>query len=339
MFSYRLVLRIILPVCLALILAACTGGEYRRQEKYYLVTTHTDLPFWQNAQAGLFRAAAEIGISAEMVGPTTFSPQEQKTAFDELVASDDPPAGIMVSVSDEALLTPSINAAIAKGINVITIEADAPDSNRLAYVGIDNYSVGVQSAEITAQDLRRAGTVIVYSIEGQANVEERLRGYREVFDQFPAIRIIDVVDMQGDATVAFDRTKEILGDDPFAMDAFVCLEAIACPEIADVLMRNAIKDKVVIAMDADERTLDWINRGLINATVAQRPYTMAYTGLRMLADWHRYPPAQMDKDGVVTTVPDFVDTGVALVTRENVAEYLEAQASADEENVQGTSGE
>lgn len=339
MFSYRLVLRIIMPVCLALMLTACGGGEYRLQEHYYLVTTHTDLPFWRNAQAGLFRAAAEIGVSAEMLGPTTFSPQEQKEALDELIASDDPPEGIMVSASDENLLTPSINAAIAKGINVITIEADAPESNRLSYVGIDNYSVGVQSAEITAEQLRRAGTVIVYSIAGQANVEERLRGYRDVFDEFPAIRIIDVVDMQGDATVAFDRTKEILADDPFAMDAFVCLEAIACPEIAEVLMRNAIRDKVVIAMDAGERTLDWINRGMIHATVAQRPYTMAYMGLRMLADWHRYPPNEMDRDGAVTSVPEFVDTGSALVTQENVGEYLEAQASADEENEQGTSGE
>lgn len=334
MFSYRLASRVIGLACLALLLAACGGSDYRLQEKYYLVTTHTELPFWQTAQAGLFRAAAEIGVAAEMVGPVSFSPEEQKTALDELIAGEDLPAGILVSASDAELLTPSINAAIAKGINVITINADAPNSDRLTYVGIDNYSIGMQSAEITAQELRRAGTVIVYSISGQANVEERLRGYTEVFDQFPAIRIIDVVDMQGDATVAFDRTKEILADDPFAMDAFVCLEAISCPEIADVLTRNAIRDKVVIGMDADERTLDWINRGMIKATVAQRPYSMAYVGLRLLTQMYKYPPRTMDKDSSLATLPEFVDTGAAIVTIENVGAFLEAQATADEENEQ-----
>ena len=45
------------------------------------------------------------------------------------------------------------------------------------------------------------------------------------------------------------------------MDAFVCLEAIACAEVAEVLSRNNVRDKVVIAMDAGDRTLDWIQKG------------------------------------------------------------------------------
>jgi ABC-type sugar transport system substrate-binding protein len=46
----------------------------------------------------------------------------------------------------------------------------------------------------------------------------------------------------------------------------------------------------VVGMDTDQRTLEWIQQGLIKATIAQKPFTMAYTGLRMLADLTKYPP-------------------------------------------------
>jgi len=97
-------------------------------------------------------------------------------------------------------------------------------------------------------------------------------------------------------------------------------------------MRNSIGDKVVIAMDASERTLDWISRGMIYATVAQRPYSMAYVGLRTLADLYRYPPRAMETDLSLATVPQFVDTGAGVVTRENVGPLLDAIA-ADQEGM------
>ena len=172
----------------------------------------------------------------------------------------------------------AIDQAIAAGVNVITLDSDSPTSKRLFFVGSANYDIGVESGQYTVQRLNKAGTVIVYTIEGQTNIEDRLRGYRDVFANYPAVRIIETVDIKGDPTIAFDKTKEFLAKDRTRMDAFVCLEAIACAEVAEVLSRNNIRDKVVIAMDAGDRTLDWIQKGLIHATIAQRPYTMAYVG-------------------------------------------------------------
>lgn len=322
----------VILVILTISVIGCGGSDYRLNEKYYLVTVNKELPYWQNALAGFRRAGAELGVLVEMVGPDTYSAEEQKNELDLLIAAEEPPAGILVSAADAELLTPSINAAIAKGINVITIDSDAPESNRLTFVGTDNYSIGVQTAEVTANLLKRAGTVIVFTISGQTNLEDRLRGYREVFDQFPAIRIIEEVDIRGDAVQAFDTTKEMLQKSPNRMDAFVCLEAIACPEVADVLSRNGVRDKVVIGMDISGRTLEWIQQGYIQATIAQRPYTMAYVGLRLLADMHKYPPQSPERESMLATIPQFVDTGATLVTQDNIASFLEDQAAADKEH-------
>ncbi len=62
----------------------------------------------------------------------------------------------------------------------------------------------------------------------------------------------------------------------------MCLEALAGKEVADVLDRNKVSGKTVVAMDTDEDTLKWIQKGVIAATIAQKPFTMAYYGVKML---------------------------------------------------------
>ena len=316
-------------------LVGCGGSEFRKTEAYYLVAANTRLPYWHAAKAGLLKAAAEIGVGAAMVGPETYDPAAQKEAMEDLlnVPDDKLPAGILVSAADPDLMAPVIDKAVAKGVNVVTIDADSEKSGRLFFIGTDNYSVGAQTAEVTAKHLQNAGNVIVFTIAGQSNLEARLKGARDVFAQFPAIRIVDTVDIKGEGAVAFDLTKEILAKRRRSVDAFVCLESIACPEVAEVLHRNRAKDKVVIAMDTPTRTLDWIQQGLIQATIAQKPYTMAYTGTRMLADMYKYKPAELDREGSLANVPVFVNTGATLVTSDNVERYKKDQESVAPEDI------
>ena len=105
------------------------------------------------------------------------------------------------------------------------------------------------------------------------------------------------------------------------VDAFVCLEATSGKEVADVLNRNNMQGKIVIAMDTDEQTLGWIEKGGIVATLGQKPFTMAYVGLRMIDDLHHNKPQPLGSDwtrNLRALVPSAVDTGSALIDRSNV---------------------
>ena len=75
------------------------------------------------------------------------------------------------------------------------------------------------------------------------------------------------------------------------VDAFACLEAQAGKEVATVLDNNHLAGKkVIVAMDTDDKTLDWIKKGAIAATVAQKPYTMGYVGIKLVDDYHHSEP-------------------------------------------------
>ena len=122
-----------------LTLMGCGSSPHSPEEKYYLVATNIKIPYWQKAGAGLLKAAAGMQIKAEMVGPETYDPKAQQEEFRRIVGEKVKPAGILISPGDPALLKGDIDAAIAQGIPVITIDSDAAESKRLLFIGTDNY--------------------------------------------------------------------------------------------------------------------------------------------------------------------------------------------------------
>ena len=170
-------------------------------------------------------------------GPDSYDPKAEQKAFQEAVQGK--ATGILVSVADPSLLKDDIDRAVAAGIPVITVDSDAPASKRLFFIGTDNYHAGQIGGQRLAKELNGKGNVAVFTIPEQANLKERLRGYRDALEAFPQIKITRVVDMKGDSRVAFDTATEILGQDKKEhTDAFVCLEALAGKEVATVLSQH-----------------------------------------------------------------------------------------------------
>lgn len=324
----RFVLVLAASACAAS-LAGCSS-RHSSAEHFYLVASNIKLAYWQSASAGLDKIAALYDVHAEMRGPTTFDPQGQVEEFRSVVARK--PAGILVSVSDAKLMQPEIDAAINAGIPVITIDSDAPNSRRLYFIGTNNRQAGRLGGRALVQKLGGKGNVVFYTMPGQPNLDERLSGYTDVFADSPNIHVKEVVDIRGQGTVAFDHTEQALpltGKD--RVDAFVCLEASAGKEVGEVLRRANAKDRVVIAMDVDKDTLDLVKSGVIAATIAQKPFTMAYVGVKMLDDVYHYPLPSLAKDYEVdpfAPIPAFIDTGSALVDSNNVDQFIQAQQGA-----------
>jgi len=304
-------------------------GRHDSDEKYFLVTANVQVPYWQEAKAGFMQASEQLRVQAKVVGPDTYDPKAELAAFDDAVKKK--PAGILISVTDPAVLTYGINSAIAAGIPVITMDADAPVSKRLFFVGTNNYQAGLLGGKRLAEELKDKGNVVFFTIPEQANLVERLRGYREALGRFPDIHVVRVVDMAGDPRVAFDTTGEILGKEADKVNAFVCLEAQSGREVATVLSNRSVKNKVVIAMDTDADTLDWIDKGVIAATIAQKPYTMSLVGLHMLDDLYHNKIPKLDADwskDSFAPIPAFVDTGTAVIDKSNLKTFRDAKEAA-----------
>lgn len=296
-----------------------SGPAHQATEKYFLVCANPKIPYWQEAGAGFLAAARELGVQAEVVGPETYDPQAEREELRRILARK--PAGVLVSAGNAELLTPVINAAVESGVPIVTVDADAPQSRRLFFVGTNSYEAGQMGGRLLVKLLNGKGTVVFFTIAGQENVKERLDGYRAVLDASPGIKIAAVQDMKGNASLAFDLAEEYVRKN-MVPDAFVALESLSGAEVADVLDRARIEGKVILAMDATQSTLEWIEKGRIAATIAQKPYTMGYYGLKALAEVVLRKPASLVADfrsDPRSPLPLFIDTGTLLVDRDNVA--------------------
>jgi ribose transport system substrate-binding protein len=313
--------RTVFAVLAVLTLTGCGGGaRHQPSEKYYLVCANPKIPYWQEAGAGLVKAATELNVQAELIGPDTYDAKSELAEFKRIMGNK--PAGILISPGDSAVLRPEIDAAVAAGVPVITVDSDAPQSQRLFFIGTNNYQAGQMGGGLLAKLLNGKGNVVFYTIANQKNLEERLDGYRAALAASPGIKVTQVIDMKGDARVAFDKTTELV-EKKTPVDAFVSLESLSGSEIAEVLEREKVEGKVIIAMDTAASTLGWIEKGKIAATLMQKPYTMGYYGLKTLAGIVLEKQAATGKPNASdpkALYPVFMDTGTMLVDKSNLAE-------------------
>ena len=315
---------------LALGVVFTSGCErHSKKEVFYLVGVNMALPYWQTGAKGFNQAAAKYGVTAKVVGPENYDPQAELAELQKAVAAK--PAGILITVADESVIGPAIDAAVAAGIPVITIDSDARASKRLYFIGTNNLEAGRLGGHRVVERLGGSGNVVFFSISGQPNMEERLKGFKDILGTRPNIHIVDVIDIKSDARAAFDKTQEMMAlTGPKKIDAFICLESASGKMVSDAVKRSNTADRLVLAWDVNQDTLDGIKAGTINATVAQKPYTMGYVGLRALDEIFHDPPASLSKDfsaDAFSPYPDFVDTGTSLVDQKNVDGYIASAAA------------
>ncbi|MDQ2834111.1 MAG: substrate-binding domain-containing protein [Acidobacteriota bacterium] len=311
------------------LLAGCT--YHNKSEQFYLIATNTAVPYWKMAAAGFADAGAQYGVSVDTRGPAGLNAQGEVEEFRAMVARK--PAGILVSVANSALMAPEIDAAIAAGIPVITIDSDSPESKRLYFIGTDNLEAGRLGGRRAAAQLNGKGNVVFFTNPGQPNLDERLKGYKDIFAGYPGIKIVEVFDIKSDAGSALDQAGTYLARTGAAkIDGFFCLDSRSGANVAEAFKRRNTTDRLLIAMDVDPDTLLLVGDGTIDSTISQKPYTMAFLGLKALDEIRHYPVKSMGSDYALdpySPFPAFVNTGVALVDKTNLDGVLRKQRAAN----------
>jgi ribose transport system substrate-binding protein len=309
------------------LLAGCT--RHSKSEQYYLIATNTAVPYWKSAAAGFAAAGVEYGVTVDTRGPAGLNPQAEVDEFKAMVARK--PAGILVSVANSKLMAPEIDAAIAAGIPVITIDSDAPESKRLYFIGTNNLEAGRLGGRRAASQLNGKGNVVFFTNPGQPNLDERLKGYQDIFAGYPGIKIVEVYDIKADPGTALDQAAVYLArTGPAKIDGFICLDSRSGSNVAEAFKRRSVSDRLLITMDVDTDTLQLVGDGTIDSTISQKPYTMALLGLKALDDIHHYPVKPLGGDYGLdpnSPFPAFVDTGVALIDKTNLDPLLRKQRS------------
>src|SRR5713101_7061806 len=320
----------LLPVSIfagAALIASCAKPYHEETERYVFVATNINLPYWREANAGFLDAAKTLGVKGELSGPTTYDPSAEVGMFRQIVEQN--PAGICLSAARPEIFQAEVAKAVAHGIPVICVDADVPNSKRVLYIGTDNFKAGRESLRRMAALVPGKGSIAVITIPGQRNLDDRVAGVADALKNFPALKLTKILDDKGDARSAFDQVSELIQKKE-KVNGIICLEATGGSGAAEALHRFNMEGKLpIVAFDNDPETLDWIDRGVITATITQKPYVMSYYGLKFLDDLHHNAVHQFKdwRTALAAPMPTFVDTGTVVVDKNNLKVYREALAT------------
>lgn len=258
----------------------CTPQKPDSEHRFIFVCPIVENPYWQQCIDGIADADASLGVRTEVIGPATADNFIEEMPAYMQQAIDAKPDGILVyaGVPEVADL---IELADEKGIPVVTVDADAPDTARAAYVGTDLYKMGFACGEelVSLTD----GTANVGYICTDRSMENEARVYTAFKDAVGDYYITVVAEAEGknSAEEAAECAKRLIADHP-EIDAFFVTGGDNAAGVARALEDLEKTDVTVIGLEDTEENLSHLRTGAINALFVQDPYQMGYQGIQTL---------------------------------------------------------
>lgn len=286
-------------------------------ENYVMVTFQSGIDYWKRALKGFEDAAEALNVSVEYRGATQYDVNEQITVLEQVIAKK--PAGIAVSAMDPDALNDVINKAVEAGIPIVAFDSNAPESKVFSFLGTDNYYAGVTAAHKMAELLNGAGEIGIVTHPKQLNHKERTKGFREtIAKEYPKMNIVSIQDGRGDQMTSKEVVDEMIGKFPNLKGVFAS-EANGGVGVGQSILEQQKKGEIhIISFDTDKGTLDMVDEGVISATLAQGTWKMGYWSLQYLFHLQHGLAENME---VGRSLPRYVDTGIKIVTQENVEAF------------------
>lgn len=273
-------------------------------------------------RAAALSAQGPVDVELVAVGPAAADAIEQARIMDDLIARG--VDGIAISCNDPTACVAPIDRAVAAGIPVMTWDSDSPDSQRFSFLSIDNYAAGRTAADLLARAIGGQGKVaIITGVQGALNLQQRVDGFNEQLAKaYPGIEVVRTFASNEDINLGVQGVEETMQAHPDLRGWFF---AGLWPLFADrgsmplwELASSQGKVKTV-AFDTLPLELDLLRDGYIEALIGQKYWRWGSDSVQMVYDYvvsgKRYP--------------GFIDTGVDVVTRNNVEAMARAWETDD----------
>ncbi len=306
--------------------AALTAGCRGRQDapaaqstagaalKIAMIAKSSTNPVFLSARTGAEAAAQELsksqGIPIEIVWMTPPAEDGQVQAQRIAQAVNEGANAILISCSDAGKVTGAINDAVARGVQVMTFDSDAPQSKRFAFYGVDDVKTGEAVMRELAPLMHDKGAVAILAGNQNApNLRNRVLGVKQEAGRHPGIRIVDTFyhietpqDAAAEVVRAQNANPQIQG---WAMIG-------GWPLFTQTLLTDLDPARVkIVAVDALPVELVYVDKGLAPVLLAQPTYMWGYVSVQRIVD-----KLHLKKD-----VPEIIPMDVVRVTKDNLGSW------------------
>ena len=288
---------------------------------YYMVTFISTIEFWDECYRGFQEAAAVFGAKTEYTGAKEVDVNEEITVLEQIIAKK--PAGIAITSADSQGLADTINKALEQGIYVVCFDSDSPTSDRDSILATGNENAGKQLAYKMADAMGGEGQVALIFGAGTTTYEARAAGIRAGLAEYPGIEIVTEGNYNGEQEDAARATAAILQGNP-NLDGIFTVNSPGGLGAATAIREAGKNGEVyVCCFDHDDALYEAIKDGSVLATARQGAYNMGFWSFNFLFYVKNNLVNTVDgwKENGLSPLPASVDTGVDIVTKENLSAF------------------
>jgi ribose transport system substrate-binding protein len=296
--------------------APAAGGGGANHYKLALIAKSSTNPVFLAAREGAEAAARELsakhGLKIEVAWLTP--PQEDGQIQAQRIAQavNEGANAILLTCSDAGKVTGAINDAVARGVEVMTFDSDAPASKRFAFYGVDDLKLGERIMAELAPMLNGKGKVAVLAGNQNApNLRKRVEGIKKEAAKHPGIQIVDTFFHQ---ETPQDAAAEVLRVHNAYPDIAGWAMVGGWPLFTKTLLSDLDPAKVkIVAVDALPAQLPYVDKGLTPVLLAQPIYNWGKVSVETV----------IDKLHFKKQVPTYIPMDVTRVTKENLSAWAQ----------------
>lgn len=308
MYRIKFTLVLLSLIFVALLGQACNRSTGEQKRIIAVIPKGVSHFFWQSVHAGAQAAAKETNVEIVWKGPA------QETDYTGQInmvedAINRRVDGIVLAPSHRDSLVPVVERAQNSGIPVTIFDSGIGTERYTSYVATDNRRGGVIAAERLAEKLGGKGKIAILGVKaGSVSTDEREEGFQETIkSKFPEIQIVAFQYGDADRAKSLDRASDILTANPDLNGFFASNESSTVGVVQAIKQKGLAGKVVLVGFDSSPNLIDDLRAGAIDSLVLQNPYKMGYEAVKSMV-------AKLDGE----TPPRIVDTGVELLTIENI---------------------
>ena len=301
----QLLTSLLIASTLAVVPLAVSAGEIA------VIVKTTNSNFWQNVNKG-----ASAAVEGQSEHTMSFNgPASESAIADQVNLVDNAinrgVSAIVLAPSDPEALAPAVKRAFESGIPVAIIDSglgDAAKGTYQAFLSTDNKAAGEQAAQLMIDEVGTSGKIAVMSyVAGVGSEIGRVGGFIDYLKANSTLEIVGPFYSQSQMAMALNQTTDVLAANQDLVGIFGANEPTAVGMGRALVQAGKAGSLTAIGFDGNGDLQDFVRDGTLKATAVQGSFQMGELGVKAVMN-------------VIAgqKVESFIDTGVVLVTKENI---------------------
>ena len=184
---------------------------------------------------------------------------------------------LIVSATDPTALSPTLNAAMKRGITVVTYDSDAPTCRNLFINQASTAQIGTSEVDVLAKQLKQTGDIAIVSATASATNQNAWIGYmKQELKKYPKMKLVSTVYGNDDPTTATQVTQGLLQQYPNLM-GIISPTTVGIAAAAAVLDTAKYRGKIALTgLGTPDSLKKYVSDGTIKEFVLWKPNDLGY---------------------------------------------------------------